>query len=74
MSNLNIIKAWKNAAYRKSLSAAELAALPSNPAGSVEVSDEALGKTAGAVIKKTDIACTMFSECTNLGCPTRICF
>jgi mersacidin/lichenicidin family type 2 lantibiotic len=72
MSNQNVIKAWKNAGYRKSLSAAELAALPSNPAGAIEVSEEALGKTAGARPKLTDIACTMFSECTNLGCPTRL--
>ncbi len=42
MSKRNIIRAWKNAEYRKSLSAEERAQLPENPAGLVELDiDEA---------------------------------
>jgi mersacidin/lichenicidin family type 2 lantibiotic len=35
MSKQDIIHAWKDAAYRDSLSAAERAALPDNPAGAL---------------------------------------
>ena len=48
MSKENIIRAWKDASYRNNLSPAERAALPANPAGSIEVSDSDLGKVAGA--------------------------
>ena len=67
MSTRNIIKAWKNPAYRNSLSAAERAALPANPAGSIEISDEDLGKIAGGRPKNTDIICTWIT-CTEVMC------
>ena len=35
MSKQNIIRAWMDQAYRRSLSAAQRAALPANPAGRV---------------------------------------
>ena len=47
MNNVNIIRAWKDAEYRNSLSAAELAALPENPAGLVELPDEEMAAVAG---------------------------
>ncbi len=47
MNNINIIRAWKDAEYRNSLSAAELAALPENPAGLVELPDEEMAAVAG---------------------------
>jgi mersacidin/lichenicidin family type 2 lantibiotic len=37
---MDIIRAWKDEGYRNSLSEAERAALPENPAGIVELSDE----------------------------------
>ncbi|MBX7072133.1 MAG: mersacidin/lichenicidin family type 2 lantibiotic [Pirellulales bacterium] len=37
MSRLDILRAWKDAAYRNSLSAAERAQLPASPAGAVEL-------------------------------------
>jgi len=81
MSHQDIIRAWKNPAYRNTLSPAEREALPANPAGTIEISDEILGQFAGGannaaphtVVCKTQIACTMFEECSNLGCPTRLC-
>lgn len=39
MSRKNIIRAWKDPEYRASLSAAERAMLPENPAGLVEMTD-----------------------------------
>ena len=76
MSNAHIIRAWKDAKYRASLSQEQLAALPANPAGNVEISDEDLGKVVagrgrsvggfaeGPVVKDTDF-------CT-LACPTHV--
>jgi mersacidin/lichenicidin family type 2 lantibiotic len=37
---MDIIRAWKDAEYRNSLSEAERAALPPNPAGIVELPDD----------------------------------
>jgi mersacidin/lichenicidin family type 2 lantibiotic len=42
MSKVNIIRAWKDEAYRMSLSAEQRAALPANPAGSIELEDAQL--------------------------------
>ena len=50
MSSKNIVRAWKDPAYRNSLSAAERAALPENPAGVIELSDADLGKVAGGYL------------------------
>lgn len=47
MSKNKIIRAWKDPLYRSSLSEAERAALPANPAGAIEISDADLGKVAG---------------------------
>jgi len=49
MSSQNIVRAWKDAAYRNSLTEAERAALPPNPAGVVELSDADLGKVSGGI-------------------------
>ncbi len=45
---LDIVRAWKDAAYRASLSAEEQAQLPANPAGAVELSDAELENVHGA--------------------------
>jgi mersacidin/lichenicidin family type 2 lantibiotic len=50
MKRENIIRAWKEEAYRSSLSEAERALLPENPAGSIELDDAALGGIAGALL------------------------
>jgi mersacidin/lichenicidin family type 2 lantibiotic len=46
MSHRDIIRAWKDAEFRSSLSEAELAMLPSHPAGSIELADPGLDRTA----------------------------
>jgi mersacidin/lichenicidin family type 2 lantibiotic len=52
MAAVDVIRAWKDADYRESLTAEELASLPANPAGMVELSDnELLGVTGGLMIE-----------------------
>ena len=50
--SVNIIKAWKDADYRNSLSTAELALVPVNPSGLIELNDEDLMGVTGAGSKK----------------------
>jgi len=46
MKTVNVLKAWKNEEYRKSLTAEQIATLPANPAG--ELSDtEQMNVTGG---------------------------
>ncbi len=45
--NNNIIRAWKDREYRESLSAEELALLPANPAGQVELTADELDRVVG---------------------------
>ena len=47
MSKIDTIRAWKDEAYRRSLSEAELAKLPQNPAGLIELSDNEMELVAG---------------------------
>jgi mersacidin/lichenicidin family type 2 lantibiotic len=47
MNAFDIIRAWKDEAYRASLSAAQLAALPANPAGMVELAETDLDLVVG---------------------------
>jgi mersacidin/lichenicidin family type 2 lantibiotic len=44
----NIIRAWKDAEYRASLSAAELAQLPEMPAGLIDLTDADVEAISGA--------------------------
>ena len=71
MSNNKIIRAWKDPAYRNSLSEAERAALPANPAGSIEVSDADLGNVSGRILKFTLMFCTYY--CNTQICPSHPC-
>jgi mersacidin/lichenicidin family type 2 lantibiotic len=47
MSDIDIARAWKDEAYRQSLSEAELAELPENPVGLIELEDEDLDHVDG---------------------------
>lgn len=58
--NIDIIRAWKDSSYRNSLSAADQAALPANPAG--ELSSDDLTQVSGGEAQRTH---RVFS----LGCP-----
>lgn len=64
MSQENIIRAWKDASFRNSLSEKERALLPEHPAGLIELTDAELGFAAGG---RYCISCEM---CTKIpsGC------
>src|SRR4051794_6443615 len=47
MSNLDVIRAWKDPEYRMGLSATDRALLPAHPAGLIEMSDAQLGDVTG---------------------------
>ena len=47
MTQDQIVRAWKNPAYRAGLSATQLRAIPANPAGAVELSESELMETSG---------------------------
>ncbi|MDB9313140.1 mersacidin/lichenicidin family type 2 lantibiotic [Spirulina sp. CS-785/01] len=47
MSNIDIIRAWKDEAYRASLSEEQRSLLPDNPAGLIELSDDDMSSLSG---------------------------
>src|SRR5689334_22887102 len=54
----NIVRAWKDGAYRQFLSTEELAVLPANPAGAIELTEaelEAISGTTDKTDSKKDI-------------------
>lgn len=65
MSTINIVRAWKDEAYRNSLSETELAQLPMNPAGLIELTDEDLESVSGGA--KSFICCGLLS----IACSTK---
>jgi mersacidin/lichenicidin family type 2 lantibiotic len=68
MSNIDVIRAWKDEDYRSTLSQAELDFLPANPAGPTELSDEALRSVDGGTLLTTVICVTIISwtlDCFN---------
>lgn len=71
MSKFDIVRAWKDAEYRQSLSAEEQARLPEHPAGSIALADEDLPQVAGAA---TTLLITLLCDfCTELHiCATTI--
>ena len=62
MSKGDIVRAWKDAEYRQSLSVEEQALLPEHPAGSIDLADDELDQVAGALSRG-------FTEC-NTSCLT----
>ncbi|HEY0606441.1 MAG TPA: mersacidin/lichenicidin family type 2 lantibiotic [Herpetosiphonaceae bacterium] len=70
MSNVEIIRAWKDEEFRSSLSAAQLAMLPAHPAGMIEVSDAVFGN-AGDCDTWDEMACS--SVCIVASCQHAAC-
>ncbi|MEU7137048.1 mersacidin/lichenicidin family type 2 lantibiotic [Streptomyces sp. NPDC046261] len=71
---MNIARAWKDAAYRESLTAEERAALPANPAGVVELDDQDLMELSGGTTGTLCVTVTLVtvSQCatSHFGCAT----
>ncbi len=61
MSDLDIVRAWKDEDYRLSLSEAERAQLPENPAGMIELSDTDLSEVNGGTTATGDVCCLTIS-------------
>jgi mersacidin/lichenicidin family type 2 lantibiotic len=47
MPKMDVVRAWKDAEYRASLSEAERASLPENPVGTIEIAESELEHVAG---------------------------
>jgi mersacidin/lichenicidin family type 2 lantibiotic len=56
MSHLDIIRAWKDAEYRNSLTDEQRSLLPENPAGLIELMDIELEEVAGGARPLTGTA------------------
>ena len=56
--NADLIRAWKDEMYRDGLTAEQLAAMPANPAGALELSEDELAGVDGAL---TPIILTLIS-------------
>ena len=65
MSKRKIVQAWKNPAFRQSLTATERAALPANPAGATRLNENELEQVAGGLPQST-LHCSWI-------CPTLFC-
>lgn len=63
MSKNTIIRAWSDPVYRQSLSLAELSAMPSNPAGLVELTETEMDALGGARWNSATTACPNLSYC-----------
>jgi len=63
MSNKDIIRAWKDEAYRANLEENEL---PENPAGEIELNDEALREAQGGAWAPCGVAETWWVICNLL--------
>jgi mersacidin/lichenicidin family type 2 lantibiotic len=50
MNKLDIIRAWKDELFRKSLSSDQQALLPENPAGEIILSDEEMIHVNGGIV------------------------
>ncbi|HEX7331905.1 MAG TPA: mersacidin/lichenicidin family type 2 lantibiotic [Pyrinomonadaceae bacterium] len=80
MSKTDVIRAWKDEDYRSSLSDAQRAELPDNPAGFIELSETDLRDAAGGTIITITIIfcptfdpvyCSQITVCPSLNyCPT----
>ncbi|MEM6796587.1 MAG: mersacidin/lichenicidin family type 2 lantibiotic [Acidobacteriota bacterium] len=74
MKNIDIARAWKNPAYRRSLSAAERAQLPSSPAGAISLADEELRSVSGGSSLSHCCTCTPLPASVCTPCPPLACF
>lgn len=73
ISDLDIVRAWKDPRYRRSLSAEQLQRLPGNPAGPTDLTADEVELAAGlkeAMPLTTAIACTepTFAHQAACGC------
>jgi mersacidin/lichenicidin family type 2 lantibiotic len=70
-----VIRAWKDEEYRNSLSEAERAALPENPAEFLEQTEAELEKTTGGMLGLNTVLCVASNPANSIGvCPSAACW
>ena len=69
---IDIVRAWKDEAYRQSLSEEELRALPENPAGEIELTDADLEAVYGGATGICSVVCGS-GVCQSVVCNSVIC-
>ncbi|MFF9812320.1 mersacidin/lichenicidin family type 2 lantibiotic [Streptomyces sp. NPDC014006] len=67
MSLRKTVRAWEDPEYRGSLSAAELADLPENPAGVIELTEAELGHVMGGAQSGASVGCNTKTCVTTRG-------
>jgi mersacidin/lichenicidin family type 2 lantibiotic len=67
MNLRKIIRVWEDPEYRHSLSAAERANLPENPAGGIELTDAELGQVLGGAQSGNSVGCNTKTCVTTRG-------
>ena len=75
MKNENIIRAWKDEEYRSTLTDEELATIPINPAGLIELQSGILREISGGGDVEPDATATILTMgcCSGLTTNTCIC-
>jgi len=67
MSNLDIVRSWKDPRYRRSLSIQQLHTLPEHPAGAATLTDQELKAASGLTDKEDEfVFLTTAIGCTSL--------
>lgn len=64
MSNIDIIRAWKDSEYRDSLTEEQKAQLPDNPAGTIHLTDEQMGTITGGGMTSDLFSFTCNPDCS----------
>ena len=73
MSVEKVIRAWEDPEFRSSLSEAELAALPENPVGGIELTDAELSQVLGASQSGASVGCNTKTCVTTRGNSVQPC-
>ncbi|GCE22801.1 mersacidin/lichenicidin family type 2 lantibiotic [Dictyobacter kobayashii] len=68
MSSIDIVRAWTDEAYRRSLRPSDLAQLPANPAGEIELIDADLATICGGTGIGIGVGINRSREQFSLGC------
>jgi mersacidin/lichenicidin family type 2 lantibiotic len=69
----SIIRAWEDPEYRRSLSAAERAAMPESPAGAIELTDLELNEVMGSAQSGASVGCNTKTCVTSRGNSNQPC-
>ena len=55
ISDIDVVRAWKDEEYWNSLSEEQKAQLPENPAGLIDLTDETLNGVVGGVVEEVQV-------------------